>query len=118
MAASGTIMQGDGIMPKPFRRTVARRASPEAKARAAKNDAYIRGLYHRVGPVVFWRRRLQWLVANAKWVSYIRLVAYLRRNGIDCGEIADPSIQSQLDPVGYRQAVRRVREIGIVTCKA
>jgi hypothetical protein len=48
------------------------------------------------------RRRLQWLVANAKWVSYIRLVSYLRRNGIECGEIADLSIQSQLDPVGYR----------------
>jgi hypothetical protein len=96
-------------MPRPYRRTVARRSSPEAKARAGKNDAYIRGLYHRLGPVQFWTRRLNWLVHNGKWVSYIRLVAYLRRNGIECGEIADLSIQSQLDPVGYRQAVRRLK---------
>jgi len=42
----------------------------------------------------------------------------LRRRGIEWGEIADPSIQSQLDPYGYRAAVRRLKEIGIVTAKA
>ena len=28
----------------------------------------------------------------------LRLVSYLRRGGIECGEIADPSIQSSLIP--------------------
>ncbi len=102
-------------MPKPFRRTVARRTGPEAKARAAKNDRYVRGLYHRVGPVEFYRRRLCWLVENGKWVSYIRLVSYLRRKGIDCGEIANLSIQRELDPYGYLGAVWRLQTIGIVT---
>jgi hypothetical protein len=104
-------------MPAPLRRIVSRRSSPEAKARAAKNDRYIRGLYHRLGPVEFWRRRLCWLVESGKWVAYIRLVAYLRRKGIDgdCGEIADPSTQMELDPAGYRAAACRLKSIGIVT---
>jgi hypothetical protein len=98
-------------MAEPHRRTVARRSSPEAKARAGKNDAYIRGLYHRVGPAEFWRRRLCWLVENGKWVSYIRLIGYLRRKGLDgeCGDIANPSIQMELAPFAYRAAVSRVR---------
>ena len=48
----------------------------------------------------------------------LRLVSYLRRKGIDCGEVADPFIQSQLDPYGYHAAVGRVKSIGIVAAKA
>jgi hypothetical protein len=77
----------------------------------------MRGLYHRVGPAEFWRRRLCWLVENGKWVSYIRLVAYLRRRGLDgaCGEIADLAKQRELDPYGYLGAACRLKTIGIVT---
>ncbi len=60
-------------MPKPFRRTVARRSSLDTKARAAKNDRSVRGLYHRVGPAEFWHRRLCWLVENGKWVVTARI---------------------------------------------
>jgi hypothetical protein len=98
-------------MPKPYECTGSRSSSPDVKARARKNDSYIRGLYHRVGPAEFWRRRLCWLVENGRWVSYIRLVAYLRRKGLDgeCGDIANPSIKMELAPFAYRAAASRVR---------
>ena len=85
-------------MPKPFRRTVARRSSPEAKARAAKNDTYMRGLYHRVGPAEFWRRRLCWLVENGKWVSYIRLVRTCVARELTAGRLPIYPFRGSLTP--------------------
>jgi hypothetical protein len=41
-------------------------------------DAWARGLYRRLGPEEFYRRRLEWLAAHGKTTSYDRLVAYLQ----------------------------------------
>jgi hypothetical protein len=41
-------------------------------------DAWARGLYRRLGPEEFYRRRLEWLAAHGKTTWYNRLVASLR----------------------------------------
>jgi hypothetical protein len=73
-------------MPRLYRGTIAGRSSVGGLIRADK-DRFIRQLYARLGPEEFWRRRLEWLARNGKRTSYNRLVAYLRREGI---EISDP----------------------------
>jgi hypothetical protein len=49
----------------------------------ADKDQFIRQLYARLGPEEFYRRRLEWLVNHGKTTSYRRLVAYLKRVGIE-----------------------------------
>ena len=53
----------------------------------AGNDQFIRQLYARLGPAEFYRRRLAWLARHRKRTSYVRLIAYLERAGIDVGEV-------------------------------
>jgi hypothetical protein len=69
-------------MPAPFRGTITGRSSNATLIRAG-NDQFIRQLYARLGPREFYRRRLEWLVKHGKTTSYRRLVAYLKRAGID-----------------------------------
>jgi hypothetical protein len=69
-------------MPRPFRHQSASKSATGELIRESK-DVFICGLYRRLGPEEFYRRRLAWLAANQKWTSYKRLVAYLRREGID-----------------------------------
>jgi hypothetical protein len=73
-------------MPRPFRGVITGRSSDATLIRADK-DRFVRQLYARLGPAEFWRRRLVWLATHRKWKSYDRLVAYLKRVGIEvfCG---------------------------------
>jgi hypothetical protein len=41
------------------------------------------GLYRRLGPEEFYRRRLEWLAANGKTTSYHRLVVYLKERRLN-----------------------------------
>jgi hypothetical protein len=70
-------------VPRPYRaQKPGKPGSTSALIRLSK-DQYIRQLYARLGPEEFYRRRLRWLAANRKWVSYDRLVAYLAKAGIE-----------------------------------
>jgi len=73
-------------MPAPFRGTITGRSSTGTLIRAGKSE-FIRQLYARLGPEEFYRRRLAWLARHRKKTSYLRLIAYLKRAGIDVGEI-------------------------------
>ncbi len=64
-------------MPKPFRGQISG-SSPTGMLIRASKDVWCRGLYRRLGPEEFYRRRLAWLLAHGKTTSYNRLVAYLR----------------------------------------
>ena len=68
-------------MPRPYRETITRNTSTNGLIRASKSES-VRQLYARLGPEEFYRRRLDWLQANGKQVSYGRLIAYLRGAGI------------------------------------
>ncbi len=63
-------------MPKPFRGQISG-SSPTGMLIRASKDVWCRGLYRRLGPEEFYRRRLAWLLAHGKTTSYNRLVAYL-----------------------------------------
>jgi hypothetical protein len=69
-------------MPRPYRGTITSRSTVGELIRADK-DRFIRQLYAQLGPEEFWRRRLEWLARNGKRTSYDRLMAYLRRAGIE-----------------------------------
>ncbi len=69
-------------MPKPFRGQISGSSSTGMLIRWSK-DVWCRGLYRRLGPEEFYRRRLAWLQAHGKTTSYNRLVAYLAKRGID-----------------------------------
>ncbi len=69
-------------MPRPYRGTITGRSSTGELIRADK-DRFIRQLYARLGPAEFWRRRLDRLARHGKRTSYNRLIAYLKRAGIE-----------------------------------
>jgi len=69
-------------MPKPFRGQISVSSSTGMLIRWSK-DVWCRGLYRRLGPEEFYRRRLAWLQAHGKTTSYNRLVAYLAKREID-----------------------------------
>jgi hypothetical protein len=69
-------------MPKPFRGQINSRSSTGTLIRTSKSE-FIRCLYARLGPEEFYRRRLDWLKANAKATSYARVIEYLRRTGLE-----------------------------------
>jgi hypothetical protein len=71
-------------MPSPFRGIITKRTSDATLIRADKSQR-IRRLYAQLGPEEFYRRRLTWLARNKKRTSYVGLVDYLRRAGIDPG---------------------------------
>jgi hypothetical protein len=70
-------------MPRPYRRQNPGKPNGTSTLIRLSKDQYIRGLYARLGPEEFYRRRLAWLAANGKWTSFDRLVAYLEKAGID-----------------------------------
>jgi hypothetical protein len=61
-------------------------------------DQYVRQLYARLGPEEFYRRRLAWLAANAKWTSYDRLVDWLRERGLVSAD--DTNVTREKRPEG------------------
>jgi hypothetical protein len=72
-------------MPRPFRQTITSKSTVNELIRADK-DRFIRSLYASVGPVEFYRRRLEWLRVHGKTTSYNRLVAFLQARGIDVSD--------------------------------
>jgi hypothetical protein len=70
-------------MPRPYRAQNPGKSKSTSSLIRQSKDQYIRQLYARLGPAEFYRRRLQWLAANGKWVSYDRLVACLATTGIE-----------------------------------
>jgi hypothetical protein len=69
-------------MPRPFRETITKATTTNQLIRAGKS-LFVRQLYARLGPEEFYRRRLDWLKANDKKTSCGRLLAYLRKAGIE-----------------------------------
>jgi hypothetical protein len=73
-------------MPGPYRAQTPRKGSNATLSLIRQSkDQYVRQLYARLGAAAFYRRRLEWLAANEKWVSYHRLLAYLEKAGIETG---------------------------------
>ena len=72
-------------MPKPFREQGCKRSRQSVDGMLIRwsKDMFIRGLYARLGPEEFYRRRLAWLKDNGKTTSYNRLVVYLKERGIE-----------------------------------
>ena len=82
----GGRVPGRSLMPKPFRGQISG-SSPTGMLIRASKDAWCRGLYRRLGPEEFYRRRLAWLQAHGKTTSYNRLVAYLAKRGIEISDM-------------------------------
>jgi hypothetical protein len=69
-------------MSRPFREMITRSTTTNQLIRASKSQ-FVRQLYARLGPEEFYRRRLDWLQSHEKTSSYDRLIAYLRRVGLE-----------------------------------
>jgi hypothetical protein len=70
------------VMPRPYAGTITKKTSTNELIRASKSEL-IRQLYARLGPEEFYGRRLDWSQVNGKATSYVRLVAHLRRVGLE-----------------------------------
>jgi hypothetical protein len=55
-------------MPRPYRGTITSKTGTNALIRPSKSE-FIRRPYAQLGPIVFYRRRLDWSHANGKTTS-------------------------------------------------